>query len=105
MFTLKLLAGAGIAVMLAFGGGYYKGYTACSDAAKVAQLQETVRYLNAEIARREARTQADNAARETDRAERDRLEALNKELLDELQDPDRVCLDEPDVDRVRRLWR
>lgn len=104
MFWLKVLViGAGLSGV-GMAGAYVKGRMDCSEAAHVAQLQADKRQLLAELAEREARTLADQAQAERDRAERERLEEANRNLQNELEDPDRVCLDAPDVDRLRNLW-
>jgi hypothetical protein len=60
----------------AIGGAYAYGYTRGSNKAEVRQLEATVDQLRRVIERREAATRADNAQREIDRAELERLTDL-----------------------------
>jgi tRNA U54 and U55 pseudouridine synthase Pus10 len=105
MFTLKLLGASALAVLIAFGAGYYKGHVACSEAAQVRQLQAERDMLRRVIERRDRATAADQAQAEIDRAEREALAEANRNLQNELQDPDRECLGPRDTERLRELWR
>lgn len=99
------IAGGGIAIILAaYGGGYLHGQVNSKNAAEVRQLEATVEHLQAEIARRDARTEADNAAREADRAELERLDETIRELSDELQNRDGCGLSDDTAERLRRGW-
>ena len=83
---------------------YIKGRLDCNSAAQVRVLKDTADYLAREIARRDARTQADNAQREIDRAELQRLDEENRKLGNELKDRDSCGLSDDTVDRLRKRW-
>jgi outer membrane murein-binding lipoprotein Lpp len=88
----------------AIGGAYAYGYTRGSNKAEVRQLEATVDQLRRVIEHREAATSADNAQREIDRAELERLDEINRNLTNELANASRECLDGPSTDRLRGLW-
>lgn len=90
-----------------YGGGYLHGQLNSKSAAEVRQLEATVDHLQAEIARREARTAADNEARERADAERERFDERAEEAQNDpegIDDLDRTILDERLTRRLRRLW-
>lgn len=98
---------AGIGLLTAGGlvtGGVIYGWASCSSAAEVRNLEATVKTLKAELARREARTVADNAARERDRAELERLDAQIRGLSDELQDRNSGGIGDDTARRLQDNW-
>ena len=88
----------------ALGGAYAWGHMNGSNKAEVRHLEATVDQLRRVIERREAATLADNAQREIDRAELERLDETNRNLTNELANASRECLDGPGTDRLRGLW-
>lgn len=104
-----IVAGIGIAIMLALGTGlYFKGKAVARAEAQVATLEETVDAL-------ETRMKTERYARSMDalkaRAADERMRRLNKEIsnlqeyVDALEDADRVCLSDNDTERLRFLWK
>lgn len=85
-------------------GAYVKGRMDGSNATEVRQLEATVDQLRRVIERREAATRADNAQREIDRAELERLTEENRKLDDELKDLRGGGISADTADRVRRRW-
>jgi outer membrane murein-binding lipoprotein Lpp len=88
----------------ALAGAYTIGHVRGSNKAEVRQLEATVDQLRRVIERREAATRADNAQREADRAELERIDEINRKLTNELANASRECLDSDSTDRLRGLW-
>jgi hypothetical protein len=101
---LKFLAAAGIAVVIAWGAGAWWGYSKCSTAAQVRQLQAERDMLRRTLEKREQIARADAEQAERDRAELATLDATNRNLTDELENAARICLDSPHTERLRGIW-
>jgi outer membrane murein-binding lipoprotein Lpp len=88
----------------ALAGAYTLGHVRGSNKAEVRQLEATVDQLRRVIERREAATRADNAQREIDRAELERLTEENRKLDNELKDLRGGGISADTANRVRRRW-
>jgi outer membrane murein-binding lipoprotein Lpp len=88
----------------ALAGAYTIGHVRGSNKAEVRQLEATVDQLRRVIERREAATRADNAQREIDRAELERLTEENRKLDNELKDLRGGGISADTANRVRRRW-
>ena len=96
--AITVIAGAALT------GAYTFGHVRGSNKAEVRQLEATVDQLRRVIERREAATRADNAQREIDRAELERLDEINRTLTNELETAGNCGLGPDASDRLRRLW-
>lgn len=89
------------------GGIYAKGRIDAAHKAEKARLEQQLEDLAKLLyAEREARRQDYLAAQRDAEAKADlerRIEELDQ-YVDELEDRDRVCLDDADAERLRKLW-
>lgn len=91
----------GVVALAIIGGAYMKGRADCG----VAQLRAEISELKADIAKRQ-----EIARNDAERARQARLTLTEqdrriKELLNDLEDGDSVCLSGDDTDGLRSLWR
>jgi len=102
------IAFAGLAVMalLSLGTGLYvKGRMDASHKIEVAQLRADKAALEARIELTNKLVKANAVQAAKDQEALDQLEGTANELLNKLEDAERLCLTGTDTDGVRSLWK
>lgn len=107
MLRTYALVAALIALMGAGAALYAKGRVDAAHVAEIADLKDKLRFaevVNAtwkKVAAEDAKRAADAASRAADL--NSKIDELNA-YIETMEDRDRVCLDEPDTERLRDLW-
>lgn len=100
------LAGIGVLALVSMGTGLYvKGRLDAAHKYEVAQLRVDKAALEARIALTNQLIKADAAQAAKDQDALEQLEGFTNELLNKLEDAERVCLTGNDTDGVRSLWK
>ena len=97
---------AGLAVATALGGTYLAGYRSASNACEADHYRALSERQSAAIAQQERQIAAINQAarRDAERArENARALAEMQEMIDGIEDSDRVCFDRDDLGRLRAI--
>ena len=96
--TPLLIAGAILAVL---GFAYFKGYQAASLRAELIQERINRQALETQLTLWKKTSERDQKQAEEDAKLLDDYDEQIRKLQDELQDPDRPCLDASDTERLR----
>lgn len=100
------LAGVALLALVGFGSGLYmKGRSDAFHKVEVAQLRVDKAALEARIELTNKLVKADAEQSAKDQAALEHYEGFTNELLNKLEDAERVCLSGADTDSLRSLWK
>lgn len=94
-----------LATLTFVGVAYMKGKSAAEETARVEQLEAENKSLRTIIEDQRNAIQADNKVAEENEKRIVELEAKTKELLSSVENADALCLDGPDTERLRDVWK
>ena len=103
-FKLAIYAAIVVAILSGVTGIYLKGRYDAKHAAELDTLKRTIALVSVQKERAEEAAKQDAKKLVELEAELASYEILVTEIEHELEDPDRVCLDPADVERLRRLF-